>query len=374
MRVRLSERQLKLIKEENKKISSYEKIKSHRIFPHLLDFIKDKENEESNYMYSTQHYTEIIDEMVENYGIPYTLGAFTLLYYLIEDGVDPQEIMSLSDFTYKSNDIMGLLKASGYYDKYVLNRDDSFRDIKKTEDGRILFSVDHWVDFAPLFREESIAEQVLSEDWFEFYDYYNYPITEVVDALSDENVKYVIEAIIEKHRGESISGLDYREEFEDLLNEDGDLIIDDRLKTITDSYNLGILLSESELHDSDIASDLNSAYNSAYNSAAEGELWGEAKDEIEGYLGSEGKWTGEKGNILTFDITDKYNELIEDYIYSIGDNPLDEYFSFIDMLKDMFNNHFSSSDMLTFSSNLDYFYPDSDNVRRDFNDNIGSYF
>jgi len=374
MRVRLSERQLKLIKEENKKISSYEKIKSHKIFPHLLDFIKDKENEESDYMYSTHHYGQIITDMTETYGIPYTLGAFTLLYYLIEDGVDPQEIMSLSDFTYKSNDIMGLLKASGYYDKYVLNRDDSFRDIKKTEDGRILFSVDHWVDFAPLFREESIAEQVLSEDWFEFYDYYNYPITEVVDALSDENVKYVIEAIIEKHEGESISGLEHREEFEDLLNEDGDLIIDDRLKTITDSYNLGILLSESELHDSDIASDLNSAYNSAYNSAAEGELWGEAKDEIEGYLGSEGKWTGEKGNILTFDITDKYNELINEYIEESGDNPLDEYYSFIGMLEDTFKNHFSSSDMLTFSSNLDYFYPDSDNVRRDFNDNIGAYF
>lgn len=373
MRVRLSERQLKLIKEENKKISSYEKIKSHKIFPHLIDFIKNKENEESNYMYSIHHYNEIIDEMVENYGIPYTLGAFTLLYYLIQDNVDPQEIMSLSNFTYKSNDVMGLLKASGYYDEYVLDRD-SFRDIKKTEDGRILFSVDHWVDFAPLFREEDTAEQVLSEDWFELYDYYNYPITEVVDALSNENVKYVIEAIIEKHRGESISGLEHREEFEDLLNEDGDLIIDDRLKTITDSYNLGILLSESELLDSDISSDLNNAYNSSYNSATEGELWEEAKDEIEGYLGSEGKWTGEKGNNLTFDITDKYNELINEHIEDSGDNPLDEYFSFIDMLEYKFKNHFSGSDMLTFSSNLNYFYPDSSNVEKNFNDNIGSYF
>lgn len=373
MRVRLSERQLKLIKEENKKISSYEKIKSHKIFPHLIDFIKNKENEESNYLYSIHHYTEIIDEMVENYGIPYTLGAFTLLYYLIQDNVDPQEIMSLSDFTYRSNDVMGLLKASGYYDEYVLDRD-SFRDIKKTEDGRILFSVDHWIDFAPLFREEGIAEQVLSEDWFELYDYYDHPITEVVDALSNENVKYVIETIIEKHRGESISGLEHREEFEDLLNEDGDLIIDDRLKTITDSYNLGILLSESELLDSDISSDLNSAYNSAYNSAAEGELWEEAKNEIEGYLGSEGKWTGEKGNILTFDITDKYNELINEHIEDSGGNPLDEYFSFIDMLEYGFKNHFSGSDMLTFRYNLNYFYPDSSNVEKNFNDNIGSYF
>jgi len=373
MRVRLSERQLNLIKEENKKISSYEKIKSHRIFPHLLGFIKDKENEESDYMYSTHHYSEIIDEMVENYGIPYTLGAFTLLYYLIEDDVDPHEIMTLGDFTYRSNDVMGLLKASGYYDEYVLNRD-SFRDIKKTEDGRILFSVDHWVDFAPLFRNEGVAEQVLSEDWFELYGYYDHPITEVVDALSDENVKYVIEAIIEKHEGESISGLEHREEFEDLLNEDGDLVIDDRLKTITDSYNLGILLSESELVDSDISSDLTNAYSNAYNSAAEGELWEEAKDKIEGYLGSEGKWTGEKSNTLTFDVTDKYDELIDEYIEYDGDNPLDEYFSFIGMLEDIFKNHFFSSDMLTFRSNLDYFYPNSDNVERDFNDNIGSYF
>lgn len=373
MRVILSERQLKLIKEENEKISSYEKIKSHRIFPHLLDFIKYKENQESDYMYSTHHYSEIIDEMVENYGIPYTLGAFTLLYYLIEDGFDPQEIMSLSDYTYKSKDVMGLLKASGYYDEYVLNRD-SFRDIKKTEDGRILFSVDHWVDFAPLFRNEGVAEQVLSDDWFEMYGYYNYPITEIVDALSNENVKYVIEKIIEDYRGEEISGLDHREEFEDLLNENGDLVIDDRLKTITDSYDLGILLSESELSESDFIDELNRSFNSAYNSAAEGELWKEAQDEIEGYLGSEGKWTGEKGETLTFDITEKYDELINEYIEDIGDNPLDDYFSFIGMLEYMFKSHFSSSDMLDFSSNLDYFYPDSSNVERDFNDNIGGYF
>jgi len=44
------------------------------------------------------------------------------------------------------------------------------------------------------------------------------------------------------------------------------------------------------------------------------------------------------------------------------------------MLEDTFKNHFSSSDMLTFRSNLDYFYTNSDNVERDFNDNIGSYF
>ena len=370
MRVIVTERQLKLIKEENEKISSYEKIKSHRIFPHLLDFIKDKENEETpSYGY---RYSEIISEMVENYGIPYTLGAFTLLYYLIQDGVDPQEFMSLSDFTYKSNDVMGLLKARGYYDEYVLNRD-SFRDIKKTENGRILFSVDHWVDFAPLFRNEGVAELVLSEDWFEMYDYYNYPITEIVDALSNENVKYVIEKIIEDYRGEEISGLDHREEFEDLLNENGDLVIDDRLKTITDSYNLGILLSESELSESDMVDELNSSYNSAYNSAAEGELWEEAKNEIVGYLGSEGEWTGEKSNTLTFDITEKYNELINEYIEDVGDNPLDEYFSFIDMLKDKFKNHFSSSDMLDFSSNLDYFYPDSSNVRSNFNEYVRDY-
>ena len=42
--------------------------------------------------------------------------------------------------------------------------------------------------------------------------------------------------------------------------------------------------TESDLSNEDIASDLTRAYNSAYNSAAEGELWKEAKDEIEGLL------------------------------------------------------------------------------------------
>ena len=368
MRVRLSERQLKLIKEENKKISSYEKIKSHRIFPHLLDFIKDKENEESDYMYSTHHYSEIIAEMVENYGIPYTLGAFTLLYYLIQDNFDPQEIMSLSDYTYKSNDVMGLLKASGYYDEYVLNRD-SFRDIKKTEDGRILFSVDHWVDFAPLFREESIAEGILSEDWFEMYDYYDYPMTDITESLSDENIKYIIDYIIENYNGQSIGDLSHRNEFEEIINEDGELIVDERLKTIIlDGYNLGILIDESDLSNEDIANSLTSAYNSAYNSAAEGELWEEAKNEIEDFLGSKGKWG--KDDMLVFDITDTYQNIIDDYVLESHEVP--EEFSFISLLYDYVRNYYHAGQLKI--SDLQYFYPSSDAIERDFNDNIRGYF
>ncbi len=370
MRVRLSERQLGLIKEEEKKASVYERFLSHKITPYVMEKI-EQENYDNEDIYG---YTvvDLVQEIEDTFGLSYHLASFAVFTWLLRDGTDPEDHWYLADWLYKSPDPMGYLKHSGYYDEYI--KDISFNDIDKTEDGKVIFSVDNWGEFADLFDSPDMVRGILGEDYYEMFNYYDYPITDVVSNLSNENVKYVIETIIEKHKGESISGLEHREEFENLLNENGDLVIDDRLKAITDSYNLGILLSESELLDSDIANDLTNAYNSAYNSAAEGELWKEAKDEIVGYLGSEGEWTGEKSNTLTFDITDKYDELINEHIEESGDNPLDEYFSFISMLEDTFKNHFSSSDMLDFSSNLDYFYPDSSNVKRDFNDNIGGYF
>jgi hypothetical protein len=78
-------------------------------------------------------------------------------------------------------------------------------------------------------------------------------MTDITEALSDENIKYIIDYIIENYNGQSIGDLSHRNEFEGLLNEDGELIVDERLRTITDGYNLGILIDESDLSHEDIA-------------------------------------------------------------------------------------------------------------------------
>ena len=364
MRVRLSERQLGLIKEEEKKASVYERFLNHKIVPYVMEKIEELNYDNEDIYGHTV--VDLVDEIEDTFGLSYHLSSFAVFTWLLRDGTDPQDHWYLTDWLYKSPDPMGYLKHSGYYDEYI--KDISFNDIDKTEDGKVIFSVDNWEEFADLFDSPDIVRGILGEDYYEMYDYYGYPITEIVDALSDENVKYVIEAIIEKHEGESISGLEHREEFEDLLNENGDLVIDDRLKTITDSYNLGILLSESELIDSDIVNDLTSAYNSAYNSAAEGELWKEAKDEIEGLLESEGKWG--KDNMLVFDITNVYQKMIDDYIIESNENPVASYFT--SFLYEYLRNYYSEG-LLSFR-NLDYYYPNSDNVNRDFNDGIRDYF
>jgi hypothetical protein len=193
-------------------------------------------------------------------------------------------------------------------------------------------------------------------------------MTDITEALSDENIKYIIDYIIENYNGQSIGDLSHRDEFEGLLNEDGELIVDERLRTITDGYNLGILIDESDLSHEDIADNLTGAYNRAHNSAAEGELWKEAKDEIEGLLESEGKWG--KDNMLVFDITNVYQKMIDDYIIESSENPEASYFT--SFLYEYLRNYYSGG--LLSTRDLNYYYPDSSNVNRDFNDGIRDYF
>ena len=365
MRVRLSERQLGLIKEEEKKASVYERFLSHKITPYVMEKIEELNyDNEDIYGYTV---VDLVDEIENTFGLSYHLVSFAVFTWLLRDGTDPQDHWYLTDWLYKSPDPMGYLKHSGYYDEYI--KDISFNDIDKTEDGRVILSVDNWEEFADLFDSPDMVRGILGEDWYELYGYYDYPMTDITEALSDENIKYIIDYIIENYNGQSIGDLSHRNEFEEILNEDGELIVDERLKTILiDGYNLGILIDESDLSHEDIANNLTSAYNSAHNSAAEGELWKEAKDEIEGLLESEGKWG--KDNMLVFDITKTYQKMVDDYIIESNENPEASYFT--SFLYEYLRNYYSGG--LLSIRDLDYYYPDSSNVNRDFNDGIRDYF
>jgi len=365
MRVRLSERQLGLIKEEEKKASVYERFLNHKITPYVMEKIEELNyDNEDIYGYTV---VDLVDEIEDTFGLSYHLASFAVFTWLLRDGIDPEDNWYLTDWLYKSPDPMGYLKHSGYYDEYI--KDISFNDIDKTEDGKVIFSVDNWEEFADLFDSPDMVRGILGEDWYEMFNYYDYPMTDITESLSDENIKYIIDYIIENYNGQSIGDLSHRNEFEEIINEDGELIVDERLKTILiDGYNLGILIDESDLSNDDIANSLTSAYNSAHNSAAEGELWKEVKDEIEGLLESEGKWG--KDNMLVFDITNVYQKMIDDYIIESSENPEASYFT--SFLYEYLRNYYSEG--LLSVRNLDYYYPDSDNVNRDFNDSISSYF
>ena len=363
MRVRLSERQLNLLKEAEKKESIYQRFLRHKIVPYVMERIEDYSTEnEDIYAYSV---VNLIEDIEEEFGMSYDLASFAVFTYLVREGTDPLEHWYLPDWLYKIDQPMEYLKHSGFYDEYIT--EGNFDDIEKTEDGRVIFSVDNWEEFADLFDESDAVRSILGEDWYELYGYYDYPMTDITESLSDENIKYIIDYIIENYNGQTIGDLSHRNEFEELLNEDGELIVDERLRTITDGYNLGILIDESDLSHEDIANNLTGAYNSAYNSAAEGELWEEAKNEIEDFLGSKGSWG--KDEMLVFDITDTYQNIIDDYVYESHEVP--EEFSFISLLYEYLRNYYHGGQLKI--SNLRYFYPSSDAIERDFNDNVRSY-
>ena len=365
MRVRLSERQLNLLKEAEKKESIYQRFLRHKIVPYIMERIEyySTENEDI-YGYSVLN---LIEDIEDGFGMSYDLASFAVFTYLVREDINPLEYWHLPDWLYKIDQPMEFLKHSGFYDKYMTDVD--FNDIEKTEDGRVIFYVDNWEEFADLFDEPDAVRGILGEDWFQMYDYYDYPMTDITGPLSDENIKYVIDYIIENYNGKSIGDLSHRNEFEELLNEDGELIVDERLKTIIlDGYNLGILIDESDLSHEDIAHELTSAYNSSYNSAAEGELWEEAKNEIEDFLGSKGKWG--KDDMLVFDITDTYQNIIDDYVLESHEAPED--YSFISLLYDYVRNYYHAGKLNI--GDLQYFYPSSEAIERDFNDNLRAYF
>ena len=235
MRVRLSERQLGLIKEEEKKASVYERFLSHKIIPYIMEKI-EQENYDNEDIYG-HTVVDLVQEIEDTFGLSYHLASFAVFTWLLRDGTDPEEHWYLADWLYKSPDPMGYLKHSGYYDEYI--KDISFNDIDKTEDGKVIFSVDNWEEFADLFDSPDMVRGILGEDYYELYNYYDYPMTDITESLSDENIKYIIDYIIENYNGQSIGDLSHRNEFEEIINEDGELIVDERLKTILiDGYNL----------------------------------------------------------------------------------------------------------------------------------------
>ena len=74
--------------------------------------------------------------------------------------------------------------------------------------------------------------------------------------------------------------------------------------------------------------------------------------------------------MLVFDITNVYQKMIDDYIIESSENPEASYFT--SFLYEYLRNYYSGG--LLSVRDLNYYYPDSDNVNRDFNDGIRDYF
>ena len=299
------------------------------------------------------------------------IDAGTILFnYFIDKGVDPLIHISFEDLQerYYGSDIVNILKNSGWFDKYIKNEfafPQNFNDIEKKGD-RVYLVVDRWDEFTMLFRsgDQSTVEAVLGEDWAELYGYFDADWeSDVVDNLNEETITHIKGHIKEgDFIGQEMSEYSMDDEHGYILTED----------MVNDTETILRLIDEEVIFD-DLRIELTNAYRWAYEQAGEDEIFGKLKDEIEGLLGSEGKWGDVKdkegnikGQVIRFDITDIFYKYMISAIGAQAEMPGEYHGDYVTMLSqvlDYEDEELSSPDM-------GYFYPDSTKTEEYFNYNV----
>jgi hypothetical protein len=141
---------------------------------------------------------------------------------------------------------------------------------------------------------------------------------------------------------------------------------------VNDTETILRLIDEEDIFN-DLRSELTSQYRWAYEQSAEDEIFGNLKDEIEGFLGSKGKWEevkdkegNIKGQVIRFDITDIFYKYMISAIGAQAEMPGEYHGDYVTMLSEVLDYE----DEELSSPDMGYFYPDSTKTEEYFNYNI----
>ena len=308
--------------------------------------------------------------MIDDFNITELDAEGIIFEYLLDIGDNPLEYITLDDLRskYYGNDVVNLLENTGWLDKYIKDEHafpQTFNDVEKKGD-RVYLIVDRWDEFTMLFRsgDQSTVEAVLGEDWAELYGYFDADWeSDVVDNLNEETITHIKGHIKEgDFIGEEMSEFSMDDEHGYILTED----------MVNDTETILRLIDEEDIFN-DLRSELTGQYRWAYEQAGEDEIFGKLKGEIEGLLGSEGKWEevkdkegNIKGQVIRFDITDIFYKYMISSMEENSEIPGEYYGDYISMLSgvlDYTEERLSTPDM-------GYFYPDSTKTEENFNYNI----
>lgn len=225
------------------------------------------------------------------------------------------------------------------------------------KDGKILMSVSHWQELAPLFKDcdysgyicKHTAESILSEEdhWEPYYDVVYDWKDQVWESLNDENIKLIVEHMKKHCIGDVIEYMDGEVELTESLLDSWSKNAD-KLGDIINNNDGGCF--------EDMKNSLRWWYEDGYNTAARDEYWSSAHDAITSVFG-EGKWEeyegkDRQGNPMTrhnlvFDVSDIFMDAIQAYFDDYCDLSYDyecelQYSSFLDNLVFIMNEELYS--------------------------------
>jgi hypothetical protein len=304
----------------------------------------------------------LIDNISEKLALSYSDASFFIFSYLIDENDDPTDHRGLSDWLYKVTlgEELDFLKLSGYYDNFMDYR--KFDDLEFTEDGKTYLNVADYSEFAYWFDDANLAESVFGEDWLDLFDLWDLGLEEICNYLDEPTLLYLIDVIASEN--DYLVELGHREEWEEIVTDDGVLNLTpfnvSYIKSSIDSYNMNVLISESNLSGGEIERHLRSSFSSAYNLAAEDELFEQFKGEIEDFMGTKIEIV-EDG--LRIDVTNSVEKLTDQYFTESHENPIDQHSTLLDMLNGLFEYYIDK--LYTFDSG--YYYPDHRKVEEHFN-------
>jgi hypothetical protein len=349
-------------------LNKYKKFKN-TVYKYLDHELSESELENDNLDYDEKLRT-LPYIMMGDFNIEQLDAEGIIFEYLLDKGENPLTHITFDDLKsrYYGNDIINLLENTGWFDKYMEDEDafpQTFSDVEKKGD-RFYLVVDRWDELSGLFNNDDrdLVERIMGEDWTELYGYFEADWeNEVVDNLNEKSIKHIKDYIKEgDFIGQEMSEYSMDDEHGHILTED----------MVNDTETILRLIDEEDILN-DLRIELFNQYRWAYEQAGEDELFGNVKDEIEGFLGSEGKWVeikkddgSSQGQQLHFDITYMFYKYMIIFMEEHSEMPGEYHGEYFDVLSEVL---YETNEYLSIP-NMDYFYPDSTKTEEYFNYNI----
>ena len=354
---------------------------------------------------------EVLEYFAEMVGLDYEV----VLYFFIKWTLDPNSKWNeeesgniFSEFQIdelrawrESSNLYSILKKLDFFNKGFmtgkLNKDGDFEklnyyDTMSFNDTEGLYpnmtlSVDNWYDFSPLFNNRDLAEEVFSEDYSDFFSYYDTPMDEIISDMTGKAMDSVIESIPAYTDKIMIGGQGVEELYEmgvdidtdgDFLDITPNFINTLRTQIKNNEVNgedvLEFLLAHRELYE--LQRDIRQAYERTMNDVIESEISNRGIEEITELFGGKPDWVENtnRGDSARYDLkvsipTELIDRVMEHYIDYETAFVEEQESNFLDAVRKMLDEE----DELLSLPNLDYYYPDTTKAKEWFEESLYNY-
>ena len=394
--------------EDNPKIENM----MFRIFnKQFLDIWK----EEDDSPWKTGFRFDNVAQLLEYFGEMVGLDYDVVLYFFIKWTLDPNSKWNeegigniFSEFQIdelrawrESSNLYSILKKLDFFNKGFmtgkLNKDGDFEKLNYYDtmsfndtEGlypNMILSVDNWYDFSPLFNNRDLAEEVFSEDYSDFFSYYDTPMDEIISDMTGKAMDSVIESIPAYTDKIMIGGQGVEELYEmgvdidtdgDFLDITPNFINTLRTQIKNNEVNgedvLEFLLAHRELYE--LQRDIRQAYERTMNDVIESEISNRGIEEITELFGGKPDWVENtnSGDSARYDLkvsipTELIDRVMEHYIDYETAFVEEQESNFLDAVRKMLDEE----DELLSLPNLDYYYPDTTKAKEWFEESLYNY-